>query len=64
MWEKLDAETMRHEDHRFEWNREEFKTWVEQISEKYNYTYSIFYIGDEAENIGSPSQGVVFTDKW
>jgi 3' terminal RNA ribose 2'-O-methyltransferase Hen1 len=64
MWEKLDAETMRHEDHRFEWNREEFKTWVEQISEKYNYTYSIFYIGDEAENVGSPSQGVVFTDKW
>ena len=61
MWERLGAETMRHEDHRFEWTRKEFAGWVSQIEKKYNYKAQLFTIGDEAEGIGAPSQMAVFT---
>lgn len=60
-WKKLDADTMRHSDHRFEWTRKEFATWANQVADKYNYTTEFFAIGDEVENIGAPSQLAVFT---
>ena len=62
MWEKLEAETMRHTDHRFEWTRAEFADWTAGIAQTYNYTVAeIFPIGDEDQNTGAPSQGAVFT---
>jgi 3' terminal RNA ribose 2'-O-methyltransferase Hen1 len=61
MWEKLDAHEMRHDDHRFEWTRQEFSDWANTTGEKYNYTAALFPIGDEVENIGSPSQMAIFT---
>ncbi len=60
MWETLDAEDMRHDDHRFEWTRKEFWEWSTQIGEKFNYNVEIFPIGDEVENIGAPSQMAIF----
>jgi len=36
----------RHEEHLFEWTREEFKSWVEDISKKYKYDYSITGVGE------------------
>lgn len=61
MWDKLDAEEMRHNDHRFEWSRNEFSDWSIKIGETYNYKVKLFPIGDEVENIGAPSQMAIFT---
>lgn len=63
MWEQLDAEDMRHEDHRFEWTRSEFSAWAQRICERYGYEVHISPIGDEAEGIGGPSQMAVFTQQ-
>jgi len=52
---------MRHDDHRFEWTRNEFKQWSNKIVETYNYKVELFPIGDEVENIGTPSQMAIFT---
>jgi 3' terminal RNA ribose 2'-O-methyltransferase Hen1 len=60
MWEKLDAEDMRHDDHRFEWTRHEFAEWANRIGETYNYNVEILPIGDEEEDIGAPSQMAIF----
>ncbi len=60
MWETLDAEDMRHDDHRFEWTRQQFEEWSNTIGEKYNYQVEIFPIGDEVGNIGAPSQMAIF----
>ncbi|MBR0149548.1 MAG: 3' terminal RNA ribose 2'-O-methyltransferase Hen1 [Lachnospiraceae bacterium] len=32
---------MRHDDHRFEWDREEFEKWTGHICEKYGYTVTV-----------------------
>ena len=60
MWETLDAEDMRHDDHRFEWTRQQFAEWSNTIGEKYNYQVEILPIGDEVDNIGAPSQMAIF----
>jgi 3' terminal RNA ribose 2'-O-methyltransferase Hen1 len=60
-WEKLDADTMRHDDHRFEWTRKEFADWANMIATTYNYSVEILPIGDEVENIGAPSQMAIFS---
>ena len=61
MWEKLDADLMRHEDHRFEWTRKEFADWATLVGKTYSYAVEIFPVGDEEENIGSPSQMAIFS---
>ena len=61
MWDKLEAEVMRHDDHRFEWTRQEFATWATKIGETYHYQVELLPIGDEVENIGAPSQMAIFT---
>ena len=60
MWEKLNAENMRHDDHRFEWTREEFAQWANKIGETYNYNVEILPVGDEEAQIGAPSQMAIF----
>ena len=42
MWPTLPAGKMRHPDHRFEWNRDEFKIWCETICSRFKYTVEIF----------------------
>lgn len=61
MWDKLDADVMRHNDHRFEWTRAEFAGWSHKIGEQYKYSVELFPVGDEVEGIGAPSQMAVFT---
>lgn len=50
----------RHDDHRFEWNRKEFREWTEHICSKFGYTVEISGIGDTDEDCGSPTQMGVF----
>ncbi|MDE7364686.1 MAG: 3' terminal RNA ribose 2'-O-methyltransferase Hen1, partial [Ruminococcus sp.] len=42
----LQSDKLRHNDHRFEWTRAEFKAWTEHICEKFGYTCEISGIGD------------------
>ena len=51
---------LRHRDHRFEWTREEFIKWAENICGKYRYTCDISGIGDMNEEFGQPTQMGVF----
>ncbi|MBO5103662.1 MAG: 3' terminal RNA ribose 2'-O-methyltransferase Hen1, partial [Ruminococcus sp.] len=57
----LKTDSLRHDDHRFEWTREEFRKWTEHICEKFGYTVKISGIGDCDENHGTPTQMGVFT---
>ncbi len=60
MYEKLDAGTMRHTDHRFEWTRKEFENWANKVAENNNYTVQFFPIGEVDEKVGAPSQMAIF----
>ncbi|UOG32807.1 3' terminal RNA ribose 2'-O-methyltransferase Hen1 [Leptospira noguchii] len=60
VWENV-KEKMRHDDHRFEWTRDEFKDWSSMIGSKYNYKVELLPVGEEAESFGAPSQMVIFT---
>jgi 3' terminal RNA ribose 2'-O-methyltransferase Hen1 len=61
VWETLDAGEMRHDDHRFEWTRDEFTTWANTVAAQHQYSVTFLPIGDELEHIGAPSQMAIFT---
>jgi 3' terminal RNA ribose 2'-O-methyltransferase Hen1 len=61
VWESLPAGAMRHHDHRFEWNRLQFRQWCEKIAETYGYKVRIEMIGTPDERFGGPTQMGVFT---
>lgn len=63
VFEKLKAETFRHDDHRFEWTRKEFSDWCNKICKEFKYEVEIHPVGQEEENIGAPSQLAVFERK-
>ncbi|MCC5815463.1 MAG: 3' terminal RNA ribose 2'-O-methyltransferase Hen1 [Leptospira sp.] len=60
IYENLDGSSMRHDDHRFEWNRKEFTDWAEKVAKKYSYTVNFYPIGDELDTIGAPTQMAIF----
>jgi len=51
---------LRHADHRFEWTRGEFQTWVGGITGRFGYAARIEPVGDEDEVLGPPSQMAIF----
>lgn len=53
-------EAIRHKDHRFEWSREEFKSWCETWTEDFPYTIHIQGIGQEHLEYGFPTQMCTF----
>ncbi|XP_037715040.1 small RNA 2'-O-methyltransferase isoform X1 [Drosophila subpulchrella] len=57
----------RHDDHKFEWTREEFKSWCLGIVEKYpNYMFSLMGVGNppkDLESVGHVSQIAIFVRK-
>ena len=60
VWPNLAAGAFRHDDHRFEWTREEFQTWAKGLAEKFGYTVEFQSVGPEHEELGSPTQMGVF----
>jgi 3' terminal RNA ribose 2'-O-methyltransferase Hen1 len=60
MWENLPQGAMRHGDHRFEWTRQEFGEWAEDLSKAYDYSVAFYAIGPESSAYGSPTQMGVF----
>ncbi|MCU7848478.1 MAG: 3' terminal RNA ribose 2'-O-methyltransferase Hen1 [Candidatus Thiodiazotropha sp. (ex Lucinoma kastoroae)] len=51
---------LRHPDHRFEWNRDQFKVWVDRMCNSYQYEAKISGIGPLDEHLGTPTQMAVF----
>jgi len=60
VYDSLSAGTFRHADHRFEWTRAEFAAWAAGVAERHGYTVRLEAMGEEAADVGSPSQLAVF----
>ena len=60
LFENMEAETMRHTDHRFEWTRNEFESWATRVAETNNYKVEFLPIGEEDKKAGAPSQMAIF----
>jgi 3' terminal RNA ribose 2'-O-methyltransferase Hen1 len=60
-FETLPAGQFRHKDHRFEWTRDQFHAWSQQVSEQYGYTVRFVPVGEEDQQVGSPTQMGVFS---
>jgi 3' terminal RNA ribose 2'-O-methyltransferase Hen1 len=63
MWETLPAGKFRHPDHRFEWTRDEFQMWANQIGERFGYAVTFVAIGPNDAVVGSPTQMGMFQRK-
>jgi 3' terminal RNA ribose 2'-O-methyltransferase Hen1 len=54
------SKELRHPDHRFELNREEFHLWGNGIAERFGYKATFLPVGPEDSKVGSPTQMAVF----
>jgi 3' terminal RNA ribose 2'-O-methyltransferase Hen1 len=61
MWETLPAGELRHQDHRFEWTRQEFRNWASAIADRFGYSVRFVPVGVEDPRYGSPTQMGVLT---
>ncbi|MFC4500245.1 MULTISPECIES: 3' terminal RNA ribose 2'-O-methyltransferase Hen1 [Streptomyces] len=59
-WESLPAGHVRHGDHRFEWTREEFRTWARSVAERHGYGVEFTPVGPDDPEVGPPTQMAVF----
>ncbi|MFC8708982.1 3' terminal RNA ribose 2'-O-methyltransferase Hen1 [Streptomyces sp. NPDC057197] len=60
-WETLPAGHVRHGDHRFEWTREQFRTWAGEVAARHGYTVGFRPVGPDDPEVGPPTQMAVFT---
>ena len=61
VWESLPAGELRHRDHRFEWDRDEFAAWTGAVAARFRYAVERRGVGEEHPEFGPPSQMAVFT---
>ena len=59
-FENLDSRGFRHDDHRFEWTRDEFEAWTRGIAERFGYGVEISAVGPVDPVCGPPTQMAVF----
>jgi 3' terminal RNA ribose 2'-O-methyltransferase Hen1 len=59
-YERLAPGGTRHHDHRFEWNRNQFREWASQVATRYGYQVSLGGVGESDPEVGAPSQLAVF----
>ncbi len=60
LFETLEAGSVRHPDHRFEWTREEFQRWAGEVAERHGYAARFAPIGPEDPELGAPTQMGIF----
>jgi hypothetical protein len=60
LFETLPGGRLRHQDHRFEWSRAEFRAWAEETAVAYKYAVRFLPVGPEHPQHGSPTQMAVF----
>lgn len=61
LFKNLAPGAFRHPDHRFEWTRDEFRTWVKSVEDAYSYSAELRDIGEIDAVHGAPTQMAVFT---
>ncbi|MFJ2781493.1 3' terminal RNA ribose 2'-O-methyltransferase Hen1 [Kitasatospora sp. NPDC087315] len=59
-WESLPAGHVRHADHRFAWDRAQFRAWAERVAATYGYTVVVRPVGPEDPEVGAPTQLALF----
>ncbi|MET8286068.1 3' terminal RNA ribose 2'-O-methyltransferase Hen1 [Streptomyces sp. NPDC051639] len=60
-WETLPAGHTRHGDHRFEWTREEFRSWARGVAERHGYEVEFTPVGPDDPEVGPPTQMATFS---
>ncbi len=60
LFEGMELGKLRHNDHRFEWTRQEFTDWCQPIADEHGYKVEFFPLGPLDETHGAPSQMAVF----
>jgi SAM-dependent methyltransferase len=60
-WESLPAGHVRHPDHRFEWDRRQFREWAGEVARRYGYAVGFHPVGPDDPEVGPPTQMAVFT---
>lgn len=60
LFENMAEGTLRHDDHRFEWTRQQFEAWATGVCSSHHYEVEFFTVGEIHEEVGSPSQMGVF----
>lgn len=60
-WPSLRAGKFRHQDHRFEWTRNEFQTWAKRVAQQHGYAAHFEAIGPQDPTVGAPTQMAIFT---
>ena len=60
-WESLPAGHVRHPDHRFEWDRAQFRAWAQQVADGYGYAVGFAPVGPDDPEVGPPTQLATFT---
>ena len=61
LWEHVGPASLRHGDHRFEWTRGEFQAWAMRVAERFGYRVRFLPVGQEAPEVGAPSQMGIFS---
>ncbi len=57
---ELHAGAVRHEDHRFEWTRQQFREWAGGVAARHGYGVRFLPVGPDEPEAGSPTQMGVF----
>jgi 3' terminal RNA ribose 2'-O-methyltransferase Hen1 len=57
----LHAGRFRHEDHRFEWTRQQFQDWAARVAGHYGYTIRYQPVGPQDDEVGALSQMGIFS---
>ena len=60
LFENMAEGSLRHDDHRFEWTRQQFEDWAEKLCTQYSYDVEFFAVGEIHNELGAPSQMGVF----
>ena len=55
-FESLPAGNFRHRDHRFEWTRSQFQTWVTGVADRFGYAVRFMPVGPDDAEVGPPTQ--------
>lgn len=50
----------RHDDHRFEWTRAQFRDWADGVADRHGYTVEYRPVGGEDAALGAPTQLALF----
>jgi 3' terminal RNA ribose 2'-O-methyltransferase Hen1 len=60
-FETLPTGTRRHRDHRFEWTRDQFRSWSDRVAIEHGYGVRYLPVGTDDAEVGPPTQMAVFT---